>query len=213
MDVPLIRIEQTPNPDALRLVAGAELLNGPPVEIAVGDRAASAPLPAALLAVEGIERILIGPDFVTAIRRSGAHSWDVLKPQLLSELAEFLFSGQRALPPHYRPEDRSSPEDGMVVAQIREVLERHVRPMLARDGGEATLMRFDAESGVAYVHMGGACGGCPSGRTTLKQGIEQAIKRYVPEVARVEAAAETASGSPDPKARFRAWVAARFGRS
>lgn len=210
---PIIQIEQTPNPDALRLLPGVVWLSGAPVEIAAGDAAAKAPLATALLAIEGIERIMIGPDFVTAVRRSADYSWTSLKPQLLAELADFLFSGEPALPDSLRPEPPPPPEGGIVAEQIREVIERYVRPMLARDGGEASLLGFDEKTGVARVHMGGACGGCPSGKTTLKHGIEQAIKRYVPEVTRVDAALEEPPNGTDPKARFRAWIAARWGGS
>jgi Fe-S cluster biogenesis protein NfuA len=208
---PLIQVEQTPNPDALRLLPGTRLLGGAPVEIVPGDACAKAPLPAALLAIDGVDRIMIGPNFVTAVRRSADYSWAELKPQLLAELADFLFSGEPVLPASLLPEPPSA-EGGLVAAQIVEVIERYVRPMLARDGGEATLLRFDAESGVAYVRMGGACGGCPSGKTTLKQGIEQAIKRYVPEVTRVEAATEEPESGADPRARVRSWIAARWPR-
>jgi Fe-S cluster biogenesis protein NfuA len=155
---------------------------------------------------------MIGPDFVTAVRRSAEHDWGTLKPQLLAELADFLFSGEPALPASLLPPPPPPAEGGLVAEQIVEVIERYVRPMLARDGGEATLLRFDAESGVAYVRMGGACGGCPSGKTTLKNGIEQAIKRYVPEVTRVEAATEEPEPGVDPKARVRGWIAARWPR-
>lgn len=209
---PLIQVEPTPNPDALRLLPGVSLLSGAPVEIVPGDAAAKAPLAAALLAIDGVERIMIGPDFVTAVRRSAAFPWSGLKPRLLAELADFLFSGEPALPDALLPEPAPPAEGGLVAEQIREVIERYVRPMLARDGGEATLLRFDAESGVAHVRMGGACGGCPSGKTTLKQGIEQAIKRYVPEVTRVEAAIEEPEPGADPRARVRGWIAARWPR-
>lgn len=209
---PFIQIEQTPNPDALRLLPGISLLNGAPVEIGPGDAAAKAPLAAALLGIDGVDRIMIGANFVTVVRRSADISWSALKPQLLAELAEFLFSGAPALPDDLLPAAPPLPEGGMIADQIRDVIERYVRPMLARDGGEATLIGFDEATGIARVHMGGTCGGCPSGKTTLKNGIEQAIKRYVPEVTRVEAATVEPSVQVDPKARFRAWVAERWGR-
>ena len=209
---PLIQVEETPNPDALRLLPGTRLISGVPVEIARGDAAAKAPLAAALLAIDGVDRIMIGPDCVTVVRCSAGHGWSTLKPQLLAELADFLFSGEPALPASLLPEPPPPAEGGLVAEQIVEVIERHVRPMLARDGGEATLLRFDEASGVAYIRMGGACGGCPSGKTTLKNGIEQAIKRYVPEVKRVEAATEEPEPGADPKARVRSWIAARWPR-
>ena len=175
----------------------------------ISPHALAAPLALALLELEGISNVLIGPDFVTAVRSSAAHEWTVLKPRLVAVVADFLLSGSPAV---LVPEAVEAPDFGsdMVATQIHDVIERFVRPMLARDGGEATLMRFDHQSGVALVRMGGACGGCPSGKTTLKRGIEQTIKRFVPEVMGVEAIEER-SLDADPKARFRAWVAARWG--
>ena len=209
MTAPFIQVEKTPNPDALRILPGVTWLSGAPIEIALGDDASGAPLAEALLALEGIASVLIGPDFVTAVRASASEDWAALRPQLVAVVADFLLSGDPVVLAKAAP-DAPDFGDDMVSAQIHDVIERFVRPMLARDGGEATLVRFDPRSGVAHVRMGGACGGCPSGRTTLKRGIEQTIKRYVPEVTSVEAI-EEGPVHADPKARFRAWVAAKWG--
>ena len=104
----------------------------------------------------------------------------------------------------------SDPDEDEVTSHIREVVERFVRPLVGRDGGEASLIRFDSEQGIAHVRMGGACGGCPSSTMTLKRGIEQIIKRYVPEVVSVEAVAEGEAVSADPVQRLRNWVAAHM---
>ncbi|WP_188643596.1 NifU family protein [Tsuneonella deserti] len=108
--------------------------------------------------------------------------------------------------------DREGPL-GEVERHIEEVLDRYVRHLLAKDGGEAALVRFDAAEGTAWVRMGGACGGCPSGTTTLKRTIEQTVVRWVPEVKRVHAVADAGTPMEDPKARFRRWVAAKWGKS
>jgi len=100
---------------------------------------------------------------------------------------------------------------GEIEQQIEDVLDRWVRPLLAADGGEAVLVRFDPADGTAWVRMDGACGGCPSGSITLKRGIEQSIRRWVPEVTRVLAAEPEQVQDADPKARFRRWIAEKWG--
>lgn len=210
MATAFIQVETTPNPDALRILPGVNWLSGAPIEMSAGNDASGVPLAAELLALEGISAVLIGSDFVTAVRSSAHHDWAALKPRLLAVVADFLLSGAPVVGAGAAVPDAPEFGDDMVFAQIHDVIERFVRPMVARDGGEATLVRFDHQSGIAHVRMGGACGGCPSGRTTLKRGIEQTIKRYVPEVTSVEAI-EEGPVHADPKARFRAWVAAKWG--
>jgi Fe-S cluster biogenesis protein NfuA len=207
----LIETERTPNPEALRILPGVRLWNGAPVEFAAGEDADDAPLAARLLEIDGIASVMIGADFVTLLRASPDHEWARIKPEAIATIADFLHAGLPAVIRAGPDLGADLPADDLVVAQIRDVLERHVRPVLARDGGEATLVGFDHQTGVARVHMGGACGGCPSGMMTLKRGIEQTVKRYVPEVSRVEAGAAEAQAGVDPKARFRAWVKAKWG--
>ena len=209
MASPLIRVERTPNPEALRILPGRQLMAGAPLEFRLGDDCKGAPLAAELLEIDGIKAVMLAPDFVTVVRSSPDQEWASLKPFVLAVIADFLLSDRPAIVLESRQERDFG--DDLVSAQIHEVLERFVRPLLARDGGEATLESFDTATGVAYVRMGGACGGCPSGTTTLKRGIEQTIKRYVPEVARVEST-EGTTAVADPKARFRAWATARWGR-
>lgn len=186
-------------------------MSGAPLEFRLGDDCKGAPLAAELLEIDGVKSVMLAPDFVTIVRASPDHDWTSLRPLLLAVVADFLLSDRPAVILESRGEEADFGDD-LVSAQIHEVIERFVRPLLARDGGEATLTLFDADTGVAYVRMGGACGGCPSGATTLKRSIEQTIMRYVPEVRRVESTDPVASAS-DPKARFRAWVAARWGKT
>lgn len=204
-----IDVEATPNPDALRILTGSVVWSGTSIELSCHDDASGAPLAEALFQVEGVEVVLLGHDFATVVRSSGKHDWDRLKPALLEKVTEFLWSGKPAVIRAEKAAPTDAADADLVTSHIREVLERYVRPFLARDGGEATLAEFDHESGIVRVKMGGACGGCPSGKTTLKRGIEQTIKRYVPEVRGVEAVDERRIIS-DPKARFRAWIADRW---
>ena len=211
MATQLIEFERTPNPNALRVLPGTTLWDrGPPIELHAGEDAAGVPLAQELLEIEGVASVMIGGDFVTILRSSTAFDWSELRPQILAVIADFVLAGRSpvATAQFLRPAD--SEDQDMIVRQIEEVLERFVRPQLARDGGDATFVAFDAATGVAEIRMGGACGGCPSGLSTLKFGIEKTIKHYIPEVAKVVSNAET--GSPtDPRARFREWVKAKWG--
>jgi Fe-S cluster biogenesis protein NfuA len=201
----IVEFEQTPNPNALRVRTGERFTTGPPLEF---DRTAnvSHPLVTGLLAIDGVDRVMIARDFVTVVRENPAVPWDGLRPEIALVLAGL---GDVA------PLDGPMPSDtpiGEVEQHIEHVLDRYVRHLLATDGGEAVLVRFDAAEGTAWVRMGGACGGCPSGITTLKRTIEQTIMHWVPEVKRVQAVGDKAISLDDPKARFRRWVDAKWGK-
>jgi Fe-S cluster biogenesis protein NfuA len=149
---------------------------------------------------------MIARDFITVVRSGPAASWGGMRLAITLALLDTEASG---------PLDHTGPTfapAGEVEAHIEQVLDRYVRPLLASDGGEAVLVRFDAGDGIAWVRMGGACGGCPSGITTLKRTIEQAIVHWVPEVKRVHAVGESRTTLEDPKARFRRWVEAKWGK-
>ena len=203
MSAPLIEIERTPNPEAVRILPGIPLATGSTIELHAGDDTASLPIAAALFRVEGVGSLLIGRDFVTVVRASPQIQWGSQKPRLLLSVAEFLFSGEAAVAPSRQEEKFDAFDDDEIAAHISDVMDRFVQPMLARDGGEATLVRFDARTGLAYVRMGGACGGCPSGKMTLEKSIEQTIKRYVPEVAGVVEVKGSERAETDPRVRFR----------
>jgi Fe-S cluster biogenesis protein NfuA len=202
-----IVFETTPNPDALRIVSDRPLPSGPPRQFVPGEPA-SDPLAAALLAIDGIVRVMIGPDFVTVVRDDPARDWDALRPQIAFALLD---TPEIEREPSVGAIAAVRPERSEVEQQIEDVLDRWVRPGLGADGGNATLTRFDAESGTAWIRMTGACGGCPSGPITLKRGIEQTVRRWVPEVVRVAAAEDPSTTPYDPRARFRDWVARKWG--
>ncbi|WP_447932458.1 NifU family protein [Sphingopyxis fribergensis] len=201
-----IEFERTPNPDALRVLPGFSLTSGPPRSFDKSN-AVHEPLAAALLGIAGIARIMIGADFVT-VMREGDRNWDDLKPdialQLLHHQSALSTQGYDAEPCGIAGSEGFSD----VEAHIDAVLERYVRPWLVADGGNALLDRFDAATATAWVRMEGACGGCPSGSITLKKGIETTIRRWVPEVASVQAVGQTPHG--DPKARIREWIAGKW---
>lgn len=205
-----IQTEWTPSPDAIRIVPGIPLSPGATLKLTPADDVAHAPLAAAIFQIPGVARLLIGRDFITIVRASSNHQWPELKLELLMVITDFVSSGDPAVHAAAEPDAANEGADGKITRHIRETIDRYVAPMLARDGGEATLTRFDAATGVAYIRMGGACGGCPSGKMTLERGIEMAIKRYVPEVTKVVEAEKASSVRTDPKARLRSWVTTRF---
>jgi NFU1 iron-sulfur cluster scaffold homolog, mitochondrial len=204
-----IVFETTPNPDAIRVLPGRRLTSGQPRQFTKGQ-GADDPLAIALLEIDGVTRVLVGGDFVTIVREDARWPWDGLRPEIALALSDVLNRDPAPGPP-VQPEHSPEPE-GEIEQQIEDVLDRWVRPLLAADGGEAVLVRFDPVDGTAWIRMDGACGGCPSGSITLKRGIEQSIRRWVPEVNRVLAAEPEQTFDVDPKARFRQWVARKWGR-
>jgi Fe-S cluster biogenesis protein NfuA len=203
----LIQFGHTPNPDAMRVDPGVPVAHGSPRHFTKGE-VVDDPLAAKLLEIDGVVRVLLGRDFVTIVREGPQYAWDRLRPGIVFALADFLENPSE--PGDARAEaDRELLSD--IEQQIEEVLERWVRPLIAADGGEVALIRFDTADGTAWVRMDGACGGCPSSALTLKRGIEQAVRKWVPEVERVQAAPAEQHGHVDPKARFRNWIAAKFG--
>lgn len=206
----LIEFAPTPNPDAMRVLPSGWRNGGPSGQFVRGAPSAP-PLATALLAIDGIARIFIGRDFISVVRDGTGHDWGRLRTEVALVLADLL-EGHDADPAAMTADPALTPFDD-VEQQIEAVLERWVRPLLASDGGDAVLDRFEAGSGTAWVRMEGACGGCPSGTLTLKRSIEQAIRKWVPEVTRVEAVSDAGESLADPKTRFRAWVVAKFGKA
>lgn len=203
----LVLTEQTPNPDALKfipeLAGGARLTRGATFAFARGDfDPARSELAAALFELEGVERVFVAPDFVTVTRAAGGPPWSGLRYQVIPRIADHLQSGAPAVA-NDTPPGEDQAED-QVEWEIRQVLGLYVRPGVARDGGDVLFERFDADAGVLWIRMQGACGGCPSSRLTLKAGVEQIVRRYVPEVTRVEEIEDRAE--PAGPSRLRRWI-------
>jgi len=199
-----IATEQTPNPDALKFVPHTALTDGERRWFQTGE---GAPLAARLFALAGVRRVFIAPDFVTVTRSADGPSWSELRYPAIAAIADHLASGEPAiLGAGNGPSEQAGPEaeEDEVVADIRQVLGLHVRPGVARDGGDVVFERFDPETGVVWLKLEGACGGCPSSRMTLKAGIEQLLRRYVPEVTRVEQVASEPGPSSPP--RWASWA-------
>lgn len=177
-----IQTEETPNPATLKFLPGRAVAEAGSVDFATPEGAARSPLAERLFKIEGVERVFLGQDFVT-ITKSGQKDWAVLKPALLGVIMEHFVSGQPVLLESGAEAGAADDEDDEIVAQIKELLETRVRPAVAQDGGDIIFQSF--EDGVVYLHMQGSCSGCPSSTATLKMGIENMLRHYVPEVLEV----------------------------
>ncbi|ATI43012.1 NifU family protein [Pacificitalea manganoxidans] len=182
-----IQTESTPNPATLKFLPGQSVLEVGTADFPSADSAATSPLASRLFAVDGVTGVFLGHDFVTVTKAEGIE-WDHLKPALLGAIMEHVQSGAPAIAtegaaPAGGHADHHDGEDAEIVGQIKSLLDSRVRPAVAQDGGDITFHGF--ERGVVYLHMQGACAGCPSSTLTLKMGIENLLRHYIPEVTEV----------------------------
>ena len=198
-----IQTEDTPNPQSMKFLPGQAILGlddkGQPalgVDFPTLESAEASPLAQSLFEVDGVMSVYLGSDFVT-VTKAEAVEWLHIKPAVLGALADFLTAGlpvikEGAGSPANAPAtdlDEYEGEDRETVEQIIELIETRVRPAVAADGGDIVFKHFEPRTGVVFLSMHGACAGCPSSTMTLKSGIENMLKHYVPEVVKVEAAA------------------------
>jgi Fe-S cluster biogenesis protein NfuA len=180
-----IETEQTPNPATLKFLPGRPVMGRGTADFPTPEAARRSPLASRLFQVEGVAGVFLGGDFIT-VTKSADKAWHILKPSLLGIIMEHFVAD--------RPVVDASPaaagadadgEDDEIVAQIKELLETRVRPAVAQDGGDITFHEF--RDGVVYLHMRGSCAGCPSSTATLKMGIENLLRHYIPEVREIRA--------------------------
>jgi len=182
-----IETEATPNPDTLKFLPGRVMLESGTADFPSAEAAEVSPLAVALFAITGVEGVFLGHDFIT-ITKSTDETWDSLKPNALAGLMQFFASGAVIVNEGADLSGISmddSDEDADIIEQIKTLLEEKVRPAVAGDGGDIVYRGF--KEGVVYLQMQGACSGCPSSTMTLKHGIENLLKYYVPEVVDVQA--------------------------
>lgn len=177
-----IQTESTPNPLTLKFIPGVTVMEDGTAFYTNKDAATHSPLALALFDVNGVNAVFLGSDFVT-ITRAEDVSWDIMKPALLTTIMEYFVSGKKAQAKKQAAE--SSENDSEIVKQIKELIETRVRPAVAMDGGDIVYHSF--EEGIVRLELHGSCSGCPSSTATLKNGIENMLKHYVPEVLAVEA--------------------------
>jgi Fe-S cluster biogenesis protein NfuA len=179
-----IETEGTPNPATLKFLPGRDVMGPSTADFASADAARRSPLAGALFALPGVSRVFLGADFIT-VTKTEEEGWQELKPQVLGTLMEHFVSGRPAVETAAATaEEDVSPEDQEIVDQIKELLDTRVRPAVASDGGDIVFHGY--RDGIVKLHMQGACSGCPSSRATLKHGIENMLRHYVPEVVSVE---------------------------
>lgn len=187
-----IQTEDTPNPRTLKFLPGREVLGaGGGRDFTSPEASAASPLAASLMALDGVERVYFGPDFIT-VTKADVLEWPHLKPHVLAAIMDHFVSGRPVLTEIESAADEIvyEGEAAEIVHEIKEIIEARVRPAVAKDGGDIVFHSWDHDEGVVRLLMRGACSGCPSSTLTLKQGIENMLRHYVPEVNRVEQAVE-----------------------
>ena len=178
-----IQTESTPNPATLKFLPGTPVLGRGTADFPEPASAAASPLARAIFAVPGVTAVFLGADFITVTKAEGT-DWAHVKPSILGAILEHVQSGRPALEGEADSGHATQDgPDGVVIDQIKELLDTRVRPAVAQDGGDITFHGFDR--GVVYLHMKGACAGCPSSTMTLKMGIENLLRHYIPEVTEV----------------------------
>jgi Fe-S cluster biogenesis protein NfuA len=188
-----IQTEATPNPEVLKFLPGKAVLGEGTRDFRSPEEAAASALAAELFEITGVNRVFYGPDFIT-VGKHEAVDWPLLKAPILAAIMDHFTSGQ----PLFADADDSEAgghdegvyegETAQIVAEIKDLLDTRIRPAVAQDGGDILFNRFDVDTGVVWLNMRGACSGCPSSSATLKAGVENMLKHYVPEVTAVEQA-------------------------
>jgi Fe-S cluster biogenesis protein NfuA len=187
-----IQTEATPNPEVLKFLPGREVMGEGARDVRDAEEAQASPLAAEIFTLDGVRRLYFGPDFLT-VEKTADVDWAHLKAPILAAIMDHFSSGA----PLFAGEGRSDAGDGhsddvyegetaQIVAEIKDLLDTRIRPAVAQDGGDILFDRFDANTGVVWLNMRGACSGCPSSTATLKSGVENMLKHYVPEVTAVE---------------------------
>lgn len=180
-----IETEATPNPATLKFLPGRYVMGSGTADFASPASAERSPLASSLFALEGVSRVFLGGDFIS-VTKTDETSWQALKPQVLASIMEHFVAGRPVVEEGIEEDlvEEIAPEDEEIVAQIRELLDTRVRPAVAGDGGDIVFRGY--RDGIVRLHMQGSCSGCPSSRATLKHGIENMLRHYVPEVVAVE---------------------------
>ena len=185
-----IQTEATPNPEVLKFLPGRDVMGEGTRDFRDAEAAQASHLAAELFDIDGVERVFFGPDFLTVGKAEG-QDWSYLKAPILAAIMDHFTSGG---PLFAGEDDRAGGHDdavyegetAQIVAEIKDLLDTRIRPAVAQDGGDILFSRFDERTGVVYLNMRGACSGCPSSSATLKAGVENMLKHYVPEVTAVE---------------------------
>ncbi len=184
-----IQTEDTPNPSTIKFLPGQPVTGGAPVDVpTMEDADKHSPLAKTLFDISGVSSVFLGNDFVSVTKAEGKE-WSVLKPRILAGIMDHYMAGLPVLNEDSASDSNASDAsryEGLdeISLQIKEILDERVRPAVAMDGGDIVFDRF--EGGIVYLEMRGACSGCPSSTATLKMGIENMLKHFIPEVVEVQ---------------------------
>jgi len=180
-----IQTEATPNPATLKFLPGRAVLEGGTLELRDRDEAAQSPLAERLFDITGVSGVFFGSDFIAVTKDAG--EWQQLKPMILGAIMEHFMSGAPLLTAagveQSDADEFFDAADAETVATIKELIETRVRPAVANDGGDITFRGF--KDGVVYLNMKGACSGCPSSTATLRHGIQNLLRHFLPDVTEV----------------------------
>ncbi|NCP61895.1 MAG: NifU family protein [Alphaproteobacteria bacterium] len=180
-----IQTEETPNPLTLKYSPGRIVMEQGTLTITSTTDAWRSPLAEALFQVAGVSELFFGQDFIS-VTKTPEQDWDLLKPQILGSIMEYFMENDTVIVRQDKSDKTYEEEESSeIVKEIKELIEARIRPAVAQDGGDITFERFT--DGVVYLKMHGACSGCPSSSVTLKNGVENMLRHYVPEVKEVKA--------------------------
>jgi len=179
-----IQTEPTPNPATLKFIPGRPVLDSGTLDMPTREAAAKSPLAQALFAIPNVGGVFYGSDFISVTKTGG--DWQQIKPAVLGAIMEHYMSGAALVAPEQEgaaSDEFFDAKDEETVTLIKDLIETRVRPAVAGDGGDITFKGY--KEGIVYLHMQGACSGCPSSTATLKHGIQNLLRHFVPEVTEV----------------------------
>ncbi len=180
-----IQTEATPNPATLKFLPGRTVLENGTLDLREPEQGAQSPLAERLFGIAGVSGVFFGSDFITVTKNAG--EWQQLKPMILGAIMEHFMSGAPLLAAGQdgaaEAEEFFDDADAETVATIKDLIETRVRPAVANDGGDITFRGF--KDGVVYLNMKGACSGCPSSTATLRHGIQNLLRHFIPDVTEV----------------------------
>ncbi|XP_019369873.1 PREDICTED: NFU1 iron-sulfur cluster scaffold homolog, mitochondrial isoform X2 [Gavialis gangeticus] len=180
-----IQTQDTPNPNSVKFIPGKQVLESRTMEFSTPAAAFCSPLARQLFRIEGVKSVFFGPDFITVTKESEVLDWNLLKPDIYATIMDFFASGLPVVTEEApRTDTAPSEEDDEVVLMIKELLDTRIRPTVQEDGGDVIYKGF--EDGIVQLKLQGSCTSCPSSIITLKNGIQNMLQFYIPEVEGVE---------------------------
>jgi Fe-S cluster biogenesis protein NfuA len=179
-----IQTEDTPNPLTIKFLPGKDVMKSGTADFKNKELSQNSPLASRLFDIEGVDGVFLGSDFISVTKKEN-EEWFSLKPSILGKIMEHYASGEEVLLVNNDNDLSEDTHDSDTVQQIKKLLETRVRPAVAMDGGDIQFESF--EDGIVTLLMKGACSGCPSSTATLKMGIENMLRHYIPEVQEVRA--------------------------